>query len=125
MDRRGDPTLNHKSVSYLRQYARLGRGTVFVNEAGERCEVANGNLFFLVGDVVVTPPLEAPCLPGIIRSVLAPSCGSPRDGKREAAKPLRVPVLPIPFPGPVRRPPPPAPRAFPASFLAPARACLA
>ncbi|KFA92717.1 aminotransferase class IV [Archangium violaceum] len=68
--RRGDPTLNHKSVSYLRQYAHLGRGTVFVNEAGELCEVPNGNLFFLVGEAVVTPPLEAPCLPGIIRSVL-------------------------------------------------------
>lgn len=68
--RQGDPTLNHKSVSYLRQYAHLGRGTVFVNEAGELCEVPNGNLFFLVGDTVVTPPLEAPCLPGIIRSVL-------------------------------------------------------
>ncbi|WP_375771687.1 aminotransferase class IV [Archangium gephyra] len=68
--RRGDPTLNHKSVSYLRQYAHLGRGTVFVNEAGELCEVPNGNLFFLVGDAVVTPPLEAPCLPGIIRAVL-------------------------------------------------------
>ncbi|HYO68483.1 MAG TPA: aminotransferase class IV [Archangium sp.] len=68
--RRGDPTLKHKSVSYLRQYAHLGRGTVFVNEAGELCEVPNGNLFFLVGEAVVTPPLEAPCLPGIIRSVL-------------------------------------------------------
>ncbi len=68
--RRGDPSLNHKSVSYLRQYAHFGRGTVFVNEAGELCEVPNGNLFFLVGDAVVTPPLEAPCLPGIIRSVL-------------------------------------------------------
>ncbi|PTL79284.1 aminotransferase class IV [Vitiosangium sp. GDMCC 1.1324] len=68
--RRGDPTLNHKSISYLRQYVHLGRGTVFANEAGELCEVPNGNLFFLVGDSVVTPPLEAPCLPGIIRSVL-------------------------------------------------------
>ncbi|QRK08673.1 aminotransferase class IV [Archangium violaceum] len=68
--RRGDSSLNHKSVSYLRQYAHLGRGTVFVNEAGELCEVPNGNLFFLVRDMVVTPPLEAPCLPGVIRSVL-------------------------------------------------------
>lgn len=68
--RRGDPTLRHKSISYLRQYAHLGRGTVFLNEAGELCEAPNGNLFFLVGDTVVTPPLEAPCLPGIIRAVL-------------------------------------------------------
>ncbi|WP_257454382.1 aminotransferase class IV [Archangium lipolyticum] len=68
--RRGDPTLRHKSISYLRQYAHFGRGTVFANEAGELCEAPNGNLFFLVGDAVVTPPLEVPCLPGIIRSVL-------------------------------------------------------
>jgi branched-chain amino acid aminotransferase len=67
---RGDPLLQHKSVSYLRQYAHLGRGTVFCNELGELCEAPNGNLFFLVRDAVVTPPLEAPCLPGIIRSVL-------------------------------------------------------
>jgi branched-chain amino acid aminotransferase len=67
---RGDPLLRHKSVSYLRQYAHLGRGTVFCNELGELCEAPNGNLFFLVRDAVVTPPLEAPCLPGIIRSVL-------------------------------------------------------
>jgi branched-chain amino acid aminotransferase len=68
--RRGDSLLTHKSVSYLRQYAHLARGTVFLNEAGELCEAPNGNLFFLVEDAVVTPPLEAPCLPGIIRSVL-------------------------------------------------------
>lgn len=68
--RKGDPTLRHKSVSYLRQYAHFGRGVVFANEAGEFCEAPNGNLFFFLDDEVVTPPLEAPCLPGIIRSVL-------------------------------------------------------
>lgn len=97
--RRGDPTLNHKSVSYLRQYAHLGRGTVFVNEAGELCEVANGNLFFLVGDAVVTPPLAAPCLPGIIRSVLLEEGrlgGMPveeRTVRREEVKDVRGCVL--------------------------------
>jgi branched-subunit amino acid aminotransferase/4-amino-4-deoxychorismate lyase len=68
--RRGDPTLGHKSLSYLRQYAHLGRGSVFTNEAGEFCEAANGNLFFLIGGALVTPPLAAPCLPGIVRAVL-------------------------------------------------------
>ncbi len=68
--RRGDPTLGHKSVSYLRQYAHLGRGTVFSNEADELCEAPNGNLVFLVNGTRVTPPLDAPCLPGIIRAVL-------------------------------------------------------
>lgn len=97
--RRGDPTLNHKSVSYLRQYAHLGRGTVFVNEAGELCEVANGNLFFLREDVVVTPPLEAPCLPGIIRAVLLEEGrlgGRPvveRPVKREGLEDMRGCIL--------------------------------
>ncbi|ATB31697.1 aminotransferase class IV [Melittangium boletus] len=68
--RRGDPLARHKSVSYLRQYAHLGRGTVFANELGELCEAPNGNLFFLLDDALVTPPVEAPCLPGIIRAVL-------------------------------------------------------
>jgi branched-chain amino acid aminotransferase len=68
--RRGDPTLNHKSTSYLRQHARMARLSVFCNEAGELCEAPNGNLFFLVDGTVVTPPLAAPCLPGIIRAVL-------------------------------------------------------
>ncbi|WP_434388174.1 aminotransferase class IV [Melittangium boletus] len=68
--RRGDPLATHKSVSYLRQYSHLGRGTVFANEHGEWCEAPNGNLFFLLEDAVVTPPVEAPCLPGIIRAVV-------------------------------------------------------
>lgn len=68
--RRGDPTLRHKSVSYLRQYAHLGQGRVFANEAGELCEAPNGNLFLLLEDTWVTPPVEAPCLPGIVRAVL-------------------------------------------------------
>lgn len=68
--RRGDPTLGHKSVSYLRQYVHLGRGTVFTNEADELCEAPNGNLVFLLDGTRVTPPLDAPCLPGIIRAVL-------------------------------------------------------
>jgi branched-chain amino acid aminotransferase len=68
--RRGDPTLNHKSTSYLRQHAHMTRLSVFCNEAGELCEAANGNLFFLVDGTVVTPPVEVPCLPGVIRAVL-------------------------------------------------------
>lgn len=68
--RRGDATLKHKSTSYLRQYAHMARLSIFCNEADELCEAPNGNLFFLVDETVVTPPLEAPCLPGVIRAVL-------------------------------------------------------
>ena len=68
--RRGDRTLQHKSLSYLRQHQHMGPLPVFLNEAGEVCEVPNANLFLLLGEALVTPPVDAPCLPGIVRSVL-------------------------------------------------------
>ncbi len=68
--RRGDRTLNHKSLAYLRQYAELERMPLFCNEAGEVCETPTANIFLHLGDALVTPPLEAPCLPGIVRAVL-------------------------------------------------------
>jgi len=68
--RRGDRTLRHKSLSYLRQHQHMGPLPVFLNEAGEVCEVPNANLFLHLGDALVTPPVDAPCLPGIVRSVL-------------------------------------------------------
>lgn len=68
--RRGDRTLQHKSLSYLRQHQHMGPLPLFLNEAGEVCEVSNANLFLQLGDALVTPPVDAPCLPGIVRSVL-------------------------------------------------------
>jgi branched-chain amino acid aminotransferase len=68
--RRGDTTLNHKSTSYFRQHRYIGEPIVFVNERNELCETPTGNLFFLIGTSIVTPPLSAPCLPGIIRAAL-------------------------------------------------------
>ncbi len=68
--RRGDRTLQHKSLSYLRQHLHMERLPVFLNEASEVCEVPNANLFLHLGDALVTPPVEAPCLPGIVRGVL-------------------------------------------------------
>ncbi|XXF79628.1 aminotransferase class IV [Myxococcaceae bacterium GXIMD 01537] len=68
--RRGDRTLNHKSLAYLRQHAQRERMPLFRNEAGEACETPTANLFLRLGDALVTPPLDAPCLPGIARAVL-------------------------------------------------------
>jgi branched-subunit amino acid aminotransferase/4-amino-4-deoxychorismate lyase len=68
--RRGDSTLQHKGLSYLRQHQHMERLPVFLNEAGEVCEVPNANLFLQLGEALVTPPVGAPCLPGIIRGVL-------------------------------------------------------
>ncbi|HSP80515.1 MAG TPA: aminotransferase class IV [Myxococcaceae bacterium] len=68
--RRGEPSLNHKSLAYLRQFTHMERMPLFLNEAGEVCEVPTGNLFLLLGEALVTPPLDAPCLPGVVRAVL-------------------------------------------------------
>ncbi len=71
--RAGDPLANHKTISYLRQYAAMGRGPLFVNERGEACEGPTANLFVAFDDRVATPPAAAPCLPGIAREVLLES----------------------------------------------------
>jgi branched-chain amino acid aminotransferase len=68
--RRAEPTLNHKGLSYFRQYALMERLPLLGNEAGEVCELPTANLFFRLDGALVTPPLTAPCLPGIIREVL-------------------------------------------------------
>ena len=68
--RSGEPTLNHKGLSYFRQYALMERLPLLGNEAGEVCELPTANLFFHLDGALVTPPLSAPCLPGIVRAVL-------------------------------------------------------
>ncbi|HZI10445.1 MAG TPA: aminotransferase class IV [Myxococcus sp.] len=68
--RRGESTPNHKGLSYFRQYALMERLPLLANEAGEVCELPTANLFFHLDGELVTPPLDAPCLPGIVREVL-------------------------------------------------------
>ncbi len=68
--RRGGRTLHHKGLSYFRQYALMDALPLLGNEAGEVCELPTANLFFHLDGALVTPPLDAPCLPGIVREVL-------------------------------------------------------
>ncbi|AGC43047.1 class IV aminotransferase [Myxococcus stipitatus DSM 14675] len=68
--RHGEPTPNHKGLSYFRQYTLMASMPLLANERGHACELPTANLFALIDDQLVTPPLEAPCLPGIIRQVL-------------------------------------------------------
>lgn len=68
--RRGESTLNHKGLAYFRQYSVMERLPLLGNEAGEVCELPTANVFFQCDGALVTPPLSAPCLPGIIREVL-------------------------------------------------------
>lgn len=71
-----DPRLRHKTTEralYDRTRAALPAGTdeaVFLNTRGEVCEGTITNLFFDLGDGLMTPPLASGCLPGILRAEL-------------------------------------------------------
>jgi branched-subunit amino acid aminotransferase/4-amino-4-deoxychorismate lyase len=71
--RRAEPTVNHKGLAYFRQHSLLPRLPLLTNEAEEVCELPTANLFVLLDGTLVTPPLSAPCLPGIARQVLLES----------------------------------------------------
>lgn len=82
-----------KSLSYadnvlgLEHAMNRGAGeAVFGNTRGELCEGAGSNVFLVPadGDVLVTPPLEAGCLPGVMRGLvieLAEANGIPIEQK--------------------------------------------
>ncbi|RKH89390.1 aminotransferase IV [Corallococcus sp. AB045] len=68
--RRAERTVNHKGLAYFRQHALMPWMPVLTNEAAEVCELPTANLFVQLDGALVTPPLSAPCLPGIARAVL-------------------------------------------------------
>lgn len=58
---------------------------IFGNTRGELCEGTGSNLFIVVGDDLLTPPLSSGCLPGITRALAVAWCQA-----REIAMPLSV-----------------------------------
>ena len=70
----GDPLQQHKTSwreLYDGETARLGVDeVVFLNERGEVAEGARSNIFVKRGDILLTPPLSAGALPGILRAEL-------------------------------------------------------
>jgi len=44
--------------------------TIFLNERDEVCEGSFSNVFAVVDDQLITPPVSSPCLPGITRHVV-------------------------------------------------------
>lgn len=72
-----DPLAGHKTVSYFGRLAALrlahAQGVFEALWLNERDEVAEGsisNLFIIKDDRVLTPPLDAPALPGITRAAI-------------------------------------------------------
>ncbi len=74
-----DPRLRHKTTeraTYDAARAALPKGVdeaVFLNTRGEFCEGTITNLFFDLGDGLMTPPASSGCLPGILRAELVAS----------------------------------------------------
>ena len=73
----GDPFLRHKTTRRdiyehaFTQAAALGLDeTLFLNRQGFVCEAARNSLFIKRGHVLLTPPLKAGLLPGILRQEL-------------------------------------------------------
>ncbi|MBN1477374.1 aminotransferase class IV [Candidatus Sumerlaeota bacterium] len=72
-----DPIWRHKTVNVLsRGIARAGlqrRGVddgLILNMEGRVCEATTSNIFAMVGERIVTPPLEEGLLPGTVRARL-------------------------------------------------------
>ena len=68
--RYADPLRNHKTLSYLANYRAIQRGLLFCNEREQICEAPAANLVAVLNGELVTPPLDSPCLPGIVREII-------------------------------------------------------
>lgn len=86
------PLAGIKSISYAENVLALAiaksRGAeeaIFGNTRGELCEGTGSNIFVVVGDELLTPPLSSGCLAGITRALALEWCGA-----REVAMPLSV-----------------------------------
>jgi branched-chain amino acid aminotransferase len=86
------PLAGIKSTSYAENVLALAIANerdadeaIFGNTRGELCEGTGSNIFLVVGDKLLTPPLSSGCLPGITRALAIEWCGA-----REIAMPLSV-----------------------------------
>lgn len=71
-----------KSISYAENVRALayasergGTEAILINNAGQVCEGTGSNIFFVFGDDLVTPTLEAGPLAGITRALVIEWCG--------------------------------------------------
>jgi branched-chain amino acid aminotransferase len=65
-----------ENVRALAEAHRQGAGeAVFANTAGRLCEGSGSNIFVVLGDRLLTPPLSAGCLAGISRGLIIERSG--------------------------------------------------
>jgi len=65
---------------------RGGDEAILANSRGELCEGATTNLFLVEDGVVITPPLDSGCLPGVMREVVLEVCHAQGIPAREEAR---------------------------------------
>lgn len=90
-------TVGLKTTSYADNVVALAyakqRGAgeaIFANTKGELCEGTGSNIFVVLGDEIVTPPLESGALAGVTRELVLEWCREDGIPVREAALPLGV-----------------------------------
>lgn len=77
---------NVVALAYAKE--RGGGEAIFANTRGELCEGTGSNIFVVLGDEIVTPPLSSGALAGVTRELVLQWC-------REDGIPIREQDLPI------------------------------
>jgi len=87
-----DPTVGHKTTGYLPRLVGLREAqkahcteALWFNEKNELAEGSISNVFLVRGDVLTTPPLETPVLPGLTREAVIQLAGERGIRTKECA----------------------------------------
>ena len=90
-------TVGLKTTSYADNVVALAyakeRGAgeaIFANTRGELCEGTGSNIFVVVGDQILTPPLESGALAGVTRELVLEWCRADGIAAREETLPLGI-----------------------------------
>ncbi|MBR7742411.1 aminotransferase class IV family protein [Phycicoccus sp. BSK3Z-2] len=90
-------TAGLKTTSYADNVVALARAqehgaleALLANTRGELCEGTGSNVFVVLDDVVLTPPLDSGCLAGVTRELVLEWCRADGVDVRERPLPLAV-----------------------------------
>lgn len=77
-------------VALAHAKARGASEAIFANTRGELCEGTGSNIFVVVGDEILTPPLHSGALAGVTRDLVLQWCRADGIPIREADLPIEV-----------------------------------
>jgi branched-chain amino acid aminotransferase len=77
-------------VALAHAKARGASEAIFANTRGELCEGTGSNIFVVLGDEIVTPPLSSGALAGITRELVLQWCHEDGIPVREADLPIEI-----------------------------------